>query len=186
MFVDATFYCVPAPFYQVLIVMVFDSALGIYIPVAYILMTGKTEECYWQAFNWLTSEVQDCRPYCVGVDFEINFFRSVGTHFPDGKLIGCLFHFKQAGRKKMVELGIHKDAVKYAMRSGVYDLLTVLPKDDLMKGIAYVRTMIADWIGDQDASFPDAKNYKLWDEFFDEYFSKWVACFHSPPPLFIH
>ena len=51
MFVDATFRIVPHPFYQCLIVMVFDASLKIYIPVAWILMTGKTEECYWQTFN---------------------------------------------------------------------------------------------------------------------------------------
>lgn len=43
MFVDAIFDVLPAPF----------------APVAYILMTGKTDECYLQAFNWLFSAAQD-------------------------------------------------------------------------------------------------------------------------------
>ena len=42
MFVDATFDIVPHPFYQFLIIMVFDARLRIFIPVAWILMTGKT------------------------------------------------------------------------------------------------------------------------------------------------
>ena len=44
MFVDATFQVMPHPFYQCLIDMVFDASLKIYIPVAWILMTDKTEE----------------------------------------------------------------------------------------------------------------------------------------------
>ena len=177
MFVDATFSCVPIPFYQCLIVMVFDQSLRIYIPVAYILMSGKTEECYWQAFNWLTLEVNDCNPFCVGVDYERASFLMVGLHFPETRLIGCLFHFKQAGRKKMVNFGILENQIKFAMRRGVYDLLTVLPKEDLLKGIAFVRTMIADFICAESADGKingkeEEASHKLWDEFFNVYFTK--------------
>jgi hypothetical protein len=37
---DTTFLIVPVPFYQCLIVMVFDASLKIYVPVAWILMSG--------------------------------------------------------------------------------------------------------------------------------------------------
>jgi len=56
-------------------------------------MTGKTTECYWQVFNWLTSAVQDMDPAYVGVDFERAFFTNVWIHFENAKLLGCLFHF---------------------------------------------------------------------------------------------
>ncbi len=132
-------------------------------------MSGKTEECYWQAFNWLCSEVNECAPFCVGVDFERAFFRSVQLHFPDTKLIGCLFHFKQAGRRKMKELGIDKDQIGYAMKVGVYDLLTVIPKDELKKGVHFVRTMISDKLFEMLS--PD-EDFAKWDKFFDDYFEK--------------
>jgi hypothetical protein len=45
MFVDATFDIVPYPFCQCLIIMVFDARLQICIPVAWIHVTGKTNEC---------------------------------------------------------------------------------------------------------------------------------------------
>mmetsp|Transcript_18023 Transcript_18023/g.32666 ORF Transcript_18023/g.32666 Transcript_18023/m.32666 type:complete len:108 (-) Transcript_18023:337-660(-) len=70
MFVDATFDVVPHPFYQCLIIMIFDVGVKTYVPTAWILMTGKTDECYWQAFNWLTSTVQNITPAYIGVDFE--------------------------------------------------------------------------------------------------------------------
>ena len=115
--------------------MVFDAAHKVYVLVAWILMSGKTEECYWQAFNWLTSAVEDIDASYIGVDFERAFFTQLGTHFPDAKLMGCLFHFKQAARRKMVDLGIPDSEIKSAMARGVYDLLTVIPIDQLEKGV---------------------------------------------------
>eukprot|EP00804_Cyclotella_cryptica_P003775 CCRYP_008952-RG/>CCRYP_008952-RG protein AED:0.38 eAED:0.62 QI:0/0/0/1/0/0.33/3/0/196 len=109
MFVDATFDIVPHPFYQCLIIMVFDARLRIFIPVAWILMTGKTNECYWQAFNWLCSAVDEIAPAYIGVDFERAFFTQVSNHFSEADLIGCLFHFKQALRRKMIKLGIPEE-----------------------------------------------------------------------------
>ena len=173
MFVDATFSCVPVGFYQLLIVMVFDPALKIYIPVAYVLMSGKTEECYAQAFNWLCHEVKECAPYCVGVDFEYNFFRSVAEHFPETKLIGCLFHFKQAIRRKLIELNVPKQELEFAMRRGVIDLITVIPIEDLEQGVYYIRNMIMDYIHTlyiEDSDYESGE--AAWNIFFDTYFQK--------------
>jgi hypothetical protein len=153
--------------------MIFDPSLHIYIPVAYVLMTGKTKECYWQAFNWLRSEVKDCVPYCVGVDFEWNFWKSVLEFFPETKLIGCLFHFKQATRKKMVELGIPNPEIAFAMKSGVLDLLTVIPQDELNMGINFVRDVIQGHIRDLKEEDPEYEGIDdPWDYFFDEYFKR--------------
>eukprot|EP00804_Cyclotella_cryptica_P014847 CCRYP_021233-RA/>CCRYP_021233-RA protein AED:0.19 eAED:0.19 QI:1615/0.57/0.5/1/0/0/8/0/352 len=131
MFVDATFNIVPHPFYQCLIIMVFDARLRIFIPVAWILMTGKTNECYWQAFNWLCSAVDEIAPAYIGVDFERAFFTQVSNHFAKADLIGCLFHFKQALRRKMIKLGIPEEEVKFVMQKGVIDLITVIPVEHL-------------------------------------------------------
>jgi hypothetical protein len=72
--------------------MVFDA--GHCSPGA--LMSGKTSNCYWQVFDWLTSSVQELDPSYVGVDFECAFFSNAAINFADAILIGCLFHFKQA------------------------------------------------------------------------------------------
>ena len=55
---DAIFSIVPAPFKQCLIAKVFDAALKIYVSVAWVLMMGKSDECYWYAFNWLCNSVE--------------------------------------------------------------------------------------------------------------------------------
>jgi hypothetical protein len=170
--VDATFACVPQPFYQCLIVMVFDKALLIYIPVMWILMTGKTTECYHQAFTYIQGEAPDCEPSFIGVDFERAFFTNAGLFFPESDLVGCLFHFKQAGRRKMGKLGIDTIEMTIAMARGVYDLLTILPKDELEeRGIPFVQTMIMEKIGSyyEEHEPQDQEWEKKWDNFW-EYF----------------
>ena len=71
--------------------MIFDACLKIFIPVVWILMSGKTEECYWQAFNWLSSAVEEIKPSYIGIDFECAFFSQARNHFPEATLIGCKF-----------------------------------------------------------------------------------------------
>ena len=49
-FVDTTFSVVPDPYKQLLIVMVKEAAHDMYLPVCYVLMTGKSANLYWNAF----------------------------------------------------------------------------------------------------------------------------------------
>ena len=109
-------------------------------------VTGKTSECYCQVFNWITSAVQDLDPSYIGVDFEHAFFSNVAIHFPEAKRIGCLFHFKQAARRKMKQLRFPDDEVKFAMRKGVYDLVTVIPLEHLTLGIGLAANMINSYL----------------------------------------
>jgi hypothetical protein len=76
--------------------MIYDVSLDIYVPVIYILMTGKTRMCYDQAFGYIHMEIPKLKPYCGGFDFESVFFKSGKTAFPGMRWIGCLFHFKKA------------------------------------------------------------------------------------------
>ena len=162
----------PVPFYQCLIIMVFDAAHKVYVPVAWILMSGKTKECYWQAFNWLTSAVEDIDASYIGVYFERAFFTQLGTHFPVAKLMGCLFHFKQAARRKMVDLGIPDSEIKFAMARGMYDLLTVIPIDQLEKGVVFVRTKIIDFVSELSKSAKEEEaSVERWEKFW-EYFER--------------
>lgn len=50
-FFDGTFNCVPAPFKQLLILMVYDNSSTMYVPVVYILVERKTEWTYWEVFH---------------------------------------------------------------------------------------------------------------------------------------
>ncbi len=50
-FIDCTFDCTPAPFYQTLIFIVFDHQTRKYVPVVYALMTHKIEHLYWHVLQ---------------------------------------------------------------------------------------------------------------------------------------
>ena len=108
----------------------------------YILLTSKTTECYWQAFNWLSSAVEGINPSYIGVDIECAFFSQACNHFPEATLIGCLFHFKQAAWQKMIELKIPDGDVSFAMRKGIFDLITVIPKVYILLGIMFIKDLI--------------------------------------------
>ena len=168
MLVDATFNIVPHPFSQCLIIMIFDASHQIYIPVAWALMTGKTSECYWQVFNWITTTVQELDPSYIGVDFERAFFSNVSIHFPEAKLVGCLFHFKQAARRKMKELRFPDEEVSFAMRKGVNDLLTEIQKEHLLMGIEFVACMIDEYI--QELYGKDSDKYEASNNWLDSCF----------------
>ena len=137
-----------------------------YIPVMWILMPGETTECYRQAFAHFQGEAPDCDPSYIGVDFGIAFFTNAGLFFPESHLVGCLFHFKQAARRKMGKLGIDTIEIMIAMKRGVYDLLTILPKGELEeRGVPFVQTMIMERIGTyyQEHAPSDQEWEKKWD-----------------------
>ena len=52
LYIDATFNVAPKPFYQCLVVMIFEETLQIYIPILYILTTNKSQKMYWNALEW--------------------------------------------------------------------------------------------------------------------------------------
>lgn len=168
-FVDATFGCVPKPFKQCLILMVYDPSLKIYIPVYYVLMTGKSEKVYDMAYMQMdVAADEEMDPSAVGVDFETALLKMAGKHFPDAVIVGCDFHWKQALRRKLKAMGFPDEEIEIAMRFGMLDLLISLPPEELeRKGLPFVRNLVVSTI---DAKLEDGASYSLWDGFFDSYF----------------
>ena len=148
MYFDGTFSCVPAPFFQCLIVMIFADREQKYIPCAWILLTGKTKACYMEAISW----VGRCLPFgrkpnafYIGVDFETAFFTAATLVFPGAVLIGCFFHFKQANRKKLIALGMHAVVVDVIML--ILDYAPSLPMDEITKkGIPYLKFLVKSYL----------------------------------------
>ena len=169
LYIDATFDCCPHPFYQCLIIMVFDRMTSCYVPVLYILMTHKTQELYWHAMQAVIviSEWRlNVRSYTT--DFERAIINSCQHQFAPGFHVGCFFHLKQAWRRQLIsKLGFLKEQLRVPMSSGVLDLLTVLPQDEVESiGIPYVRSVI-----EENA---DAATIQKWDRFWDYFESTWL------------
>ena len=70
----------------------------------------------------------------------------------------------------MVNLGIPDNVIKFAMARGTYDLLTVLPIDQLQKGVVYVQTKIIDFLSELSKSVKEEEaSVERWEKFW-EYF----------------
>ena len=66
----------------------------------------------------------------------------------------------------MIEYKIEKDQIKLAMTQSVLDILTVIPREEILtKGIDYVRDIL-------DAAYKTKQDTRKWDTFFEKYFKK--------------
>ncbi|EGZ18329.1 hypothetical protein PHYSODRAFT_332150 [Phytophthora sojae] len=144
LFIDGTFAVVPKPFSQCLIVMAFEPSVDLYVPVCYVLVQVKSQETYWRVLNELVIlSNRQLEPENVTCDFEPALVNAVLEQFPTANLVGCLFHWKQALRRKMLELRLPEDQIKDALSPGRLDTLTVIPEDQIAeKGVRYVRSIV--------------------------------------------
>jgi MULE transposase domain len=167
MYLDCTFKCVPAPFYQCMIVMVYDHGTNMYVPVMYVLLTSKLENVYFQALHWvIASSDFKLDPLTVTCDFEKGLIKAVQQQFTGVSIVGCLFHFKQALRRKLLKLKIPDDEVSLAMRPKVLDVLTLIPHDEIAsKGIPYVESIL---------ECGESYTHEKWQEFWSYFKKTWL------------
>ena len=163
----------PLPFKHLLIFMVYDAVLKMYVPVVLCLVTGKTWECYYQVFHWITTAVKSpVLPKYVGIDFELNFIRVVQLFFPDALAVGCFFHSKTARRDKMEKIGIPVQENKAAMSPtcSMFEYLLVMDPDDLdPKCIDLVMTSLEEALQLQEDYKMPKSSVELWKQFW-QYF----------------
>ena len=120
--IDATFTCVPKGFSQCIVVMMFDEETDLFIPVVYALTDTKAQWSYWHLLHFLIVLTDlKMEPNTVTTDFEAPLFKAVGEQFPNARRIGCKFHFKQALRRKLINLDFAADDVQRLMRPGCLD-----------------------------------------------------------------
>jgi hypothetical protein len=77
------------------------------------------------------------------MDFEIAMINAVEEMFPRAEIVGCLFHFKQALRRKLIKLRVPLYQVSFLMIPGVLDILTVIPIEEIKTiGIPFVKKLL--------------------------------------------
>ncbi|KAE8893076.1 hypothetical protein PF005_g21676 [Phytophthora fragariae] len=164
-YIDGTFKVCPRPLKQIVIVMAYDASLDVYVPVLYVLATAKCEKTYKYMLYWLQAAVTfQVKPWTVTFDFEKALINAVMGAFPMSVLVGCLFHWKQAIRRKLVDLRIPKEAIRTAMSPGIMDTLTVIPVDEIVShGIPYVRSKI-----------DERSHKKAWNTFWSYFSQTWM------------
>ncbi|CAG2205087.1 unnamed protein product [Mytilus edulis] len=108
---DGTFKFCPKFFKQLYTIHGFKN--GNYIPLVFILLTGKSEEIYHHGFTNLVEVCDDrnltLKPKMVHVDFEDRVMVVVRNLFPSALLKCCRFHLSQAWWRKILALGLSKE-----------------------------------------------------------------------------
>jgi len=100
-YIDGTFDIVPKGFTQILVVMTNDPVTNHPKPLAYMLLSSKDEEMYNIALRGLKEVLTNhgtrkIKLQSITLDFETALINSVKTNFTNVKIIGCLFHLKNA------------------------------------------------------------------------------------------
>ncbi|OWY93778.1 hypothetical protein PHMEG_00036698, partial [Phytophthora megakarya] len=100
--IDGTFRAVPRPFHRCVIVMVRDAASRVFVPVFYNLTTNRTAPTYRRLLRFINDAAdQQLQPGSIVVDFEQALIDSVQRQFTEAHIVGCLFHWKQALRRRL-------------------------------------------------------------------------------------
>lgn len=115
-------------------------------PVFYILMDHKSYDDYFNALGYAIQATDFKIEALTGTcDFEKGFLKAIleqfGTDQEVFNMICCLFHFKQANRRKLLALHVDNEVVaEFMAKHGLFELLTVIPIDEIVsKGIPYIK-----------------------------------------------
>ncbi|KAG3058135.1 hypothetical protein PC121_g14520 [Phytophthora cactorum] len=124
--------------------MGYDPAYDVYLPIFYVLLPDKQQDTYW---HLLGNVIMQCDlqvdPRYVTCDFEMGLLNAVRQQYAGVSVAGYLFHWKQALRRKMIDLRIPQETVSHVMTAGVTDVLTVIPIGEITeKGISFVRSRV--------------------------------------------
>lgn len=140
-FIDGTFKVTPHPFYQCVIVMIYDLGTELYVPCAFALVTGKSEYIYCELFHQLIMIMEyNWMPKIITTDFEKALISAVKQEFPDTKILGCYFHLKQALHRKLKKYHISTSNLTVILQK--IELLTIIPSHQIPKAIDYIKSLL--------------------------------------------
>ena len=127
-FIDGTFGIVPIGYRQLINIAIIDKMTEDIIPVCWILTNSKEYQCYKYCFYHFKELITRSNKYkwelkYATVDFEKGLMGSVTKVFPEVRLIGCLFHFKQALWRAAINMGLKsKTLIKNSHSETKYDI----------------------------------------------------------------
>ena len=118
-----------------MIIMIYSQAHDLYVPIFFILLQSKDQVAYYLALQmaingsgWkLNAKTKTC-------DFERSLLNAMNEQFPEAETptVGCLFHFKQALRKKLLQFKIPHEMISELMDDkGLINILPIVDPDEL-------------------------------------------------------
>ena len=107
--------------------MVFDKQTDAYVPVFHVLMTSKTQQVYSHALRWLEATIdRKISQSSITRDFEIALQNTISAKFPGVAINGCLFHWKQAIQRKIIDPKFKENVCERMMWSNTLEILTII------------------------------------------------------------
>lgn len=98
----------------------------------YVLLSSKAQSAYWNVLNSVIIQLdRTLEPDTVIRDFEKSLMNAITEQFPAVDIVGCLFHWKQALRRKMLELRIPRPQIATNLHPNVIDVPTIIPVDEI-------------------------------------------------------
>ena len=165
-FIDGIFKICPRPFDQCLIFMFFNEQTDAFVPVFYVLLTSKNLKVYRNALCLIKNAVSyKMQPLTITCNYEKALHHAIAEEFPNAIINGCLFHWKQAIRRKIRELGFEEPVIDRFMHRSVLETLTVIPPKDIETcGIPYVREIV-----DENLNENDMKKIEIFWQYFNKF-----------------
>ena len=149
-----------------------------YVPVYYVLLQNKKESTYRYALQACISASEGrMQATTYTSDFEQAILSTMKAEFPTGVAVGCLFHWKQAIRRKLVDFHIPKDLISELIgTNGVMNILTAIPIEEIIpKGIPYCRR-----------GFDESRYQDKFNAFWDYFVRTWMIRYNPRViPLFL-
>ena len=143
-----------------------------YVPAFFILLQSKKCSAYYHAIQQcICASDWKMEPKSVTCDFEQSLIKALKHQFPAAPAILCLFHWKQAIRRKLLSFHTPLHIIHQMIgKNGVMNILTVTPVNEIItKGIPYCRSKINE-------TGHTAKLDKFWKYFVDTWMGNWLKC----------
>jgi hypothetical protein len=141
--IDGTFKSSPCGFYQV--VVLHGYIFGKTFPFIYILLSNKTENSYFRAFE-KCKELGSLKIKYIVTDLERALINALRRSFPEAGYHGCLFHLSQAAWKRIGYLGevkFYKENVLYKKAIKMMLCLAFVPTQDVLAFYEDIKEFIA-------------------------------------------
>nr|XP_029728115.1 uncharacterized protein LOC109429670 [Aedes albopictus] len=112
LFLDGTFKTKPVMFNQLF--MAYAQVYGKVFPLAFMPSAGSMKtDTYISILNKIRTLIAPGKVKTIVTDFEKALMQACRTVYPEATLQGCLFHYKQAVRRKIIKLGISQNSETY-------------------------------------------------------------------------
>ncbi|QQP58582.1 Uncharacterized protein FKW44_003950 [Caligus rogercresseyi] len=133
-YADGTFKVAPPLFEQLYTLhgVILDNV----VPLVFVLMASKSEQCYKKLFLKLKELNNSLNPSTIMTDFEKASINAFTTSFPTTEQKGCFFHFCQCIFRSIQSSGLkrqYENDIDFALKMRMLAALAFVPPEDVVQ-----------------------------------------------------